>query len=225
MVQAAYIFDCDGVLIDSEAIYIDVERALLADIGLTYPLADYQARFVGMSDRDFQAALAADYGALGRGAFPETLFARRAEECWRRFETELAPVQRITDLLAALDAPKAVASSSTPDALARKLAMTGLAGHFTPHIYSSAMVAHGKPAPDLFLFAAERLSVEPRDCIVIEDSANGVKAGVAAGMRVWGFTGGGHADPGLHGRLFAAGADRVFASHDAILGRIGAPGS
>ena len=90
--------------------------------------------------------------------------------------------------------PKAVASSSETHQLDYKLRKTGLWDLFAPHIYSADHVTHAKPAPDLFLHAANALGVAPSDCLVIEDSVNGVKAALAAGMRVWGFAGGGHMD-------------------------------
>jgi beta-phosphoglucomutase-like phosphatase (HAD superfamily) len=89
--------------------------------------------------------------------------------------------------------------------------MTGLLPFFDPHVFSAIQVAHGKPAPDLFLFAAERLGAAPEDCIVVEDSIPGVEAAVAAGMPVIGFCGGGHCPDGHAGRLLAAGCSHVFA--------------
>jgi beta-phosphoglucomutase-like phosphatase (HAD superfamily) len=102
-----------------------------------------------------------------------------------------------------------VASSSTKEGLERKLRQVGLWSHFEPHVYSADHVANAKPAPDLFLHAAEKLGVRPDECLVLEDSVNGVVAGRAAGMRVWGFLGGGHVHDRLGERLIAAGAERL----------------
>lgn len=206
----ALIFDCDGVLIDSERIYVDVERSMLAEIGLDYPLSEYQNRFVGLSNADFRTELAADHAARGLGAFPDDFWRRHYAESWRRFAAELQPLAGAADFLAGDASPRAVASSSTVAELARKLAHVGLDRHFGDHVYSAELVDRGKPAPDLFLHAAARLGVAAADCVVVEDSVNGVRAGVAAGMTVWGFTGGGHADPGLAERLIAAGAAKAF---------------
>ena len=104
-----------------------------------------------------------------------------------------------------------VASSSDPARIEHSLAVVGLLGRFAPHIFSAAEVACGKPAPDLFLHAARRMATPPARCVVIEDSLRGVQAGVAAGMRVLGFAGGSHCQPGHDGQLKAAGAERVFA--------------
>jgi len=219
MSASAVIFDCDGVLINSEVIYIDVERALIREIGLDLGVAEYQARFVGLSHVDLVAEIRAMCDAAGL-SFPEDFNARHTVACAARFADELAPVGGVAALLEAHTGSRAVASSSAPEALAEKLALTGLAGYFSPHIYSTAEVDRGKPAPDVFLHAADRICVAAEDCIVVEDSANGVKAGKAAGMTVWGFTGGGHADPGLSDRLRQAGADLVFDRHANIASRL-----
>lgn len=212
MTATAIIFDCDGVLVNSEALVIDVERRFLADLGLVYDDVEYLTRFVGTSETDFVAALQADHGERGTGRFPDDFLERVRAVCSERFTTELRAVEGVEALLASLDRPKAVASSSTIRSLERKLALTGLADWFGGHVYSAEHVTRGKPAPDLFLHAAARLGVRPAECVVIEDSVHGVQAGVAAGMRVWGFTGGGHADAGLCERLAAAGAAEVFGS-------------
>jgi HAD superfamily hydrolase (TIGR01509 family) len=212
---SALIFDCDGVLIDSEAIGIRVERELLSGCGLDYPLETFLSRFVGLHNRDFYAALRADAVANGRPLpddFPEV----KQREIWRRFETQLAPIAGVQNAAAAFTGALAVASSSEADKLSRKLRMSGRFDIFDPHIYSADAVANGKPAPDLFLYAADALGAQASDCLVVEDSVNGVRAALAAGMTAWGFIGGGHADPGLRNRLAAAGAHAVYASHDEI---------
>jgi HAD superfamily hydrolase (TIGR01509 family) len=104
---------------------------------------------------------------------------------------------------------KAVASSSTREGLERKLKQVGLWDSFAPHVYSADHVTHAKPAPDLFLHAAQQLAVRPDECLVLEDSVNGVIAARAAGMRVWGFLGGGHVHDRLGAHLVAAGAERL----------------
>jgi len=207
------IFDCDGVLVDSETIYVEVERRMLAGIGLTYPIETFQARFNGLRTADFLALLAEDYAELNQGAFPEGFFAQLDTETRARIDTELEAIAGVHDVLQRHDGPRAVASSSRADRLTVKLEKTGLSGFFGPHVYSGDLVGNGKPAPDLFLLAAEKLDLAPEDCLVIEDSAHGVTAGRAAGMTVWGFTGGGHANDHLAERLAGAGAERVVSSH------------
>ena len=111
--------------------------------------------------------------------------------------------------ISAVKLPKAIASSGSRAGLERKLKQTGLWEHFAPHVYSADHVASAKPAPDLFLHAAAALDVAPQDCLVLEDSVNGVIGAKAAGMTVWGFLGGGHAHDGLGKRLIGAGAERL----------------
>lgn len=114
-----------------------------------------------------------------------------------------------------------MASSSTKEGLERKLRQVGLWDHFGGHVYSAEHVTNAKPAPDLFLHAAAQLGIAPVDCLVIEDSVNGVKAGIAAGMTVWGFLGGGHADDGLAARLTGAGAVKILSDWPDVARRIG----
>jgi len=210
MIQAV-IFDCDGVLVDSEVLAQEVEIAALAEIGLTYDPHDFTERFMGRSDKAFFELLDADARIrLGRpiqGEIREPIRARYRQA----IDARLTEVEGALAAVRACALPKAVASSSTTAGLNRKLTRVGHWDHFAPHVYSAEHVEHAKPAPDLFLLAARALDVAPEDCLVIEDSVNGVTAGRAAGMRVWGFRGGGHMTDRLAGRLLEAGAERVLA--------------
>lgn len=205
----AVIFDCDGVLVDSEVLALEVELAALAEIGLTYERSAFAARFMGMSGDGFFAALEAD--SLARRGCPLPQGFR--EICHERYHTlmedRLVEVPGALAAVAAVRHPKAVASSSGRAGLETKLRKTDLWRHFAPHVYSADHVARAKPAPDLFLHAAAALGIAPGSCLVLEDSANGVAAASAAGMRVWGFLGGGHIDPACGARLTAAGATRL----------------
>jgi beta-phosphoglucomutase-like phosphatase (HAD superfamily) len=212
----AVIFDSDGVLVDSEVIHIAVERELLAELGLHYDYPTYLSRFVGLSNTDFRAALQADYSALGLGTFPEDFGDRLNAHTWPRMEAELAPIEGVSRLVEVLKGKVAVGSSAPIERLRKKLTLTALIGLFDPHIYSVDHVDHGKPAPDLFLHAAQQLGAAPHSCAVIEDSVNGLKAAKAAGMFAIGFVGGSHADDGLAARLKEAGADMIADSHDEI---------
>ena len=146
---------------------------------------------------------------LGRslpGNYDELLDAAYAE-----LDTHPAPlISGVSQALESLGLPKAVASSSSAPRLRRKLSLTGLERLFAPHIYSADLVPRGKPFPDVFEYAAAQLRVPVEDCLVIEDSVNGVRAGVAAGMTVWGFLGGSHMDGSTAGALVDAGAVRVI---------------
>lgn len=206
----AVIFDCDGVLVDSEALAIEAELALLAESGLAYDRSEFVTRFLGAPDVDFEAALEADSRArLGR-SLPADFLSLVSRARREAYAGRLGEVPGAARAVAAVRGQKAVASSSRVALLRDKLEMTGLAPLFAPHIYSTEQVARGKPAPDIFLFAAERLGVEPRNCLVIEDSLNGVRAGRAAGMAVWGFIGGGHCDAAFGEQLRKAGAERII---------------
>jgi HAD superfamily hydrolase (TIGR01509 family) len=206
---SAIIFDCDGVLVDSEILAHEVETAMLAETGLLYDPADFRARFMGMSDAAFYAALDADsHARLGR-SLPPGFNVRCRERLNREVRARLTEVAGALDAVAGLRKPKAVASSSRTEELRVKLGMTGLWDHFAPHVYSADHVTHAKPAPDLFLHAASQLAVAPAACLVVEDSVNGVTAARAAGMRVWGFCGGGHMDEAACARLSSAGAERI----------------
>jgi HAD superfamily hydrolase (TIGR01509 family) len=207
----AVIFDCDGVLVDSEVLIHAIELAALAELGMHYESGPFKARFLGMSNPDYYAALDVDaMERLGRPIRHE-MQPRMKERVRKVFDEQLQAVPGAREAVAAVTLPKAVASSSGIDALDYKLKKLGLWDAFAPHIYSAEHVARAKPAPDLFLHAAAQLNVAPGDCLVIEDSVNGVKAGLAAGMTVWGFSGGGHMDDALSARLHDAGAQRLVA--------------
>ena len=204
----AVIFDCDGVLVDSEVLALEVELGALGEIGLTYEEEDFKARFMGMSTPAFYDALDADHRArLGRN-LPDgfrDLCSARYRASWHR----LAEVPGAREAVAKVSRLKAVASSSSDEALNRKLKLTDLWEPFAPHIYSADHVVHAKPAPDLFLYAAEALHIAPERCLVLEDSGNGVRAARAAGMTVWGFMGGGHMNDAAGKRLLTSGADNL----------------
>lgn len=206
----AIIFDCDGVLVDSEVLAHEIEARVLSGIGLHYDPHEFKARFMGMSDAAFRAALEADGQArLGRSILAEIQGPMDAQYK-HAIDTRLTAVAGAVDAVRAVTHVKAVASSSQTAALEKKLRKTGLWETFAPHVYSAEHVTHSKPAPDLFLHAASTLGFSPADCLVIEDSVNGVNAAHAAGMRVWGFMGGGHMDAHSRARLEAARVERVI---------------
>jgi HAD superfamily hydrolase (TIGR01509 family) len=182
------IFDCDGVLVDSEPLAMRVLLAGLAELGYAIDEASAYERFLGRSLASMQAVLRKDGVELSQ----ERLEAMRLR-LFDVYRTELFPIPGIVATLDRLTIPRCVASSSQPERLRFSLEVTGLLSRFVPHLFSAAAVARGKPAPDLFLHAAERMGVAPAACLVIEDSAAGIEAAQRAGMRVFGFAGGGHA--------------------------------
>lgn len=207
---AAVIFDCDGVLVDSEILAIEVEIALLAEYGLTYAPADYHNRFLGLNDAAYQAALDIDARERTGRPLADDFLHRAQIQRWDACQTRLVEVPGCAVAVSTLTLPKAVASSSGADFLREKLRLTGLLGAFDPHVYSADLVERAKPHPDIFLHAAERLDADPARCLAIEDSVNGVRAALAAGMTVWGFAGGGHVDAQGAARLAEAGAHQVL---------------
>ncbi len=185
----ALIFDCDGVLVDSEPLSVAELGRTLREAGAAITDAQIYDRMIGMSVASILAMMREEQGV---DAAP-LLDAYRAR-LRARFEADLTPVPGIAAAIGAMGGlPRIVASSSSPDRIAQSLRLTGLAEFFGGNICSAVEVVNGKPAPDLFLLAAERLGVSPARCIVIEDSAAGVRAAKAAGMRVVGFLGGAHA--------------------------------
>lgn len=180
---------------------------MLAELGLIFERSDYVNRFMGLSTDAFHAAIDDESKkCLGR---PIAEAVRQSERLRAVMVAELAEVPGAIRAVAGLTLPKAIASSGSVGGLERKLKRTGLWEHFAPHVYGADHVANAKPAPDLFLHAAAALGVAPGDCLVLEDSVNGVIGARAAGMTVWGFLGGGHADDGLGARLVQAGAERL----------------
>jgi HAD superfamily hydrolase (TIGR01509 family) len=207
----AIIFDCDGVLVDSEVLAHEIEMESLAEAGLVYSPDDFRERFMGLSDKAFFEALEADaLKRIGRSIRDDT-FPRMKARYRKALEERLEEVPGALAAVSALPHVKAVASSSTAANLELKLRKTLLWDHFAPHIFSAEHVERSKPAPDLFLHAASSLGVAPADCLVLEDSVNGVAAALAAGMRVWAFCGGGHMSPRATQRLLSAGPERTVA--------------
>lgn len=199
------IFDCDGVLIDSEVIACRADAACLADIGIPLSAEEIMQRYLGISASAMCADIERRFGRALPADFAETLRLRVAAA----FEAELAPIPGVEAVLASLPQRRCVASGSAPERLRHSLSLTRLLRWFEPHVFSATQVARGKPAPDLFQFAAAAMRVVPANCVVIEDSVPGVQAAVAAGMRAIGFTGGAHCRPGHGERLRVAGAAAI----------------
>ena len=180
------IFDCDGVLVDSERLAVRVESQYLTELGWPLTEAEIMERFTGHTDEYMDAAIEAQLGGRLPDGWKEQ-FHRRYREA---FAAELAPVDGVTEALDQIAVPTCVASSGSHEKLRFTLGHTGLYERFEGRIFSGYEVANGKPAPDLFLHAAARMGAEPARCAVIEDTRPGVLAARAAGMRVFGYAGG-----------------------------------
>src|SRR5277367_6737098 len=201
------IFDCDGVLVDSEVLSCSCLSKVLAGYGIELGLDQALDLFLGRS----VTAVVEHYEALGR-TIPEQFSTELTAGVRAAFLSTLCPIEGVNSVLEGLQIQHCVASSSDVDRVCLSLSLTGLAAHFGSRLYTSQMVERGKPAPDLFLYAAERMQADPHRTLVIEDSVSGVKAGKAAGMTVWGFVGGSHYQSRDGKAILAeAGADRIFA--------------
>jgi len=200
------IFDCDGVLVDSEVLSCRCLSEVLAGYGISLGLDQALDLFLGRS----MSAVLDHYKTIGC-LDPEQFSAELRAGVRAAFLSALCPIEGVSSVLEGLHTPHCVASSSDVDRVSLSLSLTGLASHFDGRLYTSQMVERGKPAPDLFLHAAERMQADPSRTLVIEDSISGVRAGKAAGMTVWGFVGGSHYQS-RDGKaiLCEAGADRVF---------------
>ena len=180
------IFDCDGVLVDTERIAVRIDVVVLAELGWPMTEAEVVERFMGRSDDAMTAEIEAHLGRRLPANWEEPF-----RHLYRQaFEAELTPVPGIIEALDAIGAPTCVASSGTHERIRFTLGLTGLYERFAGRIFSASEVARGKPAPDLFLHAASRMGIPPERCAVVEDSRYGVEAARAAGMRAFGYAGG-----------------------------------
>jgi HAD superfamily hydrolase (TIGR01509 family) len=200
------IFDCNGVLVDSEPIAAAVAAEEFTRVGIPLTPELVLRFFFGRRPADMIAMVE----TAGNCKLPPSFAGRLTAATVARLRADLRPVPHAAYALTWLRGPKCVASSSTPDRIRASLETAGLA-RFFDYVFSAADVPNGKPAPDLFLHAAGRMGVEPRDCIVVEDSPAGVSAAKAAGMNAIGFVGGSHAHGELGGALIAAGARTIVA--------------
>jgi HAD superfamily hydrolase (TIGR01509 family) len=208
----AVIFDLDGCLVDSEPLVISALADELAHMGVQGMDADsIRAEFLGRS-----ITAICQVAAQGIGPFDQTAFVARFEtRLLDRYRQELHCITGAADLLQRLDdrgIPMAIGTGGSIARMQTTLRISGLDRYFPDTAFSADQVARGKPAPDLFVFAAENLNVAPEACIVIEDSPHGVRAARDAGMIALGFTGGAHLTgikPAHRDLLQAAGAAQV----------------
>jgi HAD superfamily hydrolase (TIGR01509 family) len=200
------IFDCNGVLVDSEQIAAAVAADAFTRVGIPITPELVTRYFFGRRPADMFATIE----AATKRKLPINFAAGVTAATLMRLRAELCAMPHATYALTWLRGPKCVASSSTFDRIRVSLETTGLA-RFFDHVFSASDVPLGKPAPDLFLHVASRMGVAPRDCIVVEDSPAGVRAATAAGMTAIGFVGGSHAGGEFGGQLIAAGAKTIVA--------------
>lgn len=207
------IFDCDGVLVDSENLSIAALHDVILKQGGILSEEEVIQQFQGRSMKSARDELFAKQGVM----LSQESLDEMNKQLFTCFKEELQPVKGVRSFIESLDLPVCVASSSHPERIDVSLTATKLKSYFAGNIFSSTMVQNGKPAPDLFLFAAKNMSV-PADCaLVIEDSPAGVEAARRAGMLCIGLTAGSHAKhPNHKQRLIEAGAHWVVSSYEEV---------
>jgi HAD superfamily hydrolase (TIGR01509 family) len=214
---ALVIFDVDGVLVDSEVVSNRVLVRELAAMGHVFDEAETARAFTGLSVPEIKSRIEAERGR----PLPDDF----AERLWRAdrdaFAAALKPVAGVAEALRRIPIAKCVASSGSLEKIRYSLTLTGLLETFDGRLFSAHGVPRGKPAPDLFLFAARHLGVDAGACVVVEDSVPGILAAKAAAMRVFGFAGASHAGPGYAEDLRAAGADQVFTDMEELPALLG----
>jgi HAD superfamily hydrolase (TIGR01509 family) len=202
------IFDCDGVLVDSEPISAEAHKAVYAMHGVNLP-DGVMARCVGMKQKDITRLIAGEIGF----DLPDESIPHIWLEVQKLMQIGLEPTQGVVKFLETHFQNRCVASSSAMERIILSLQVTGIDKQFQPErLFNSGMVKRGKPAPDLFLHAAAQCLANPRNCAVFEDSPYGVQGAIAAGMTAFGYLGGSHCGPGHAERLKEAGASAVFSS-------------
>lgn len=202
------IFDCDGVLIDSEILSAEVDAAILREFGYEIGAAELAHRFAGITTEGIFELIGEEIGR----AIPEEAVERAKRETDLKLRKEVTPIPGVHEMLDALDDPRCICSNSRSERLHVSLGRVGLWDRFRPYVFSAQEVGtrREKPAPDIFLHAAGIFETDPADAIVVEDSTTGVTGAVAAGMRVVGFIGASHSWPGHGEALMDAGATTII---------------
>ena len=222
MMFEAVLFDCDGVLVDSERITHGVLRDLLAESGWDMPIEQCMHHFIGRTVRSQAALIESRTGQPLTDAWMKTFYDRRDEQLHARLQPITGALEAVQAAHALTGGRIACASGADRGKLELQLAKIGLAPWFGPHVFSGHELPRTKPAPDVYLAAARSVGVAPGRCLVIEDTPTGVTAGVAAGATVWGYC-----PAGSDGQtLREAGALRLFERMGDLpaLWRGGAPG-
>lgn len=202
------ILDCDGVLIDSEIISARMLVQELAKLGVEIDLPYVARYFLGRSYPTVMAQIRKEFGLT----LPPEFEAQYRESLLAAFQTSLTIMPGVAEMLDDLDVPCCVATSSSPRRAEFSLRLVGLWDRLGAHTFTASLVEKGKPAPDLFLYAAAKMGADPANCLVIEDSLTGIRAAHAAGMPVWRFIGGSHMGPDTPEEPEDARPDRRFAS-------------
>ena len=205
MVPKLIIFDCDGVLVDSEIIANRILSKLLREYNYNISATDLQQRFLGLSMSKIIEMVESEGITLPKDF---QIVLRRLDKI--AFKNELKPIPGISSALSSIKQTVYVASSGSIDKIKHSFFTTGLSQFFKKNIFSAEMVENPKPAPDVFLLAAQNMKMDPKECLVIEDSKVGILGALAAGMKVFGFYGGSHCHKDYQIYLKNAGAMNIF---------------
>lgn len=203
------IFDCDGVLVDSEIIAAEVESRLLTEAGYPISAEELGERFSGMTWQNILFEVEREASI----PFSASLLDRSEQLLDLRLASDVTAIPGVELALSRIDLPRCICSNSSTARLEMMLTKVGLISSFAPHIYSAKDLGPDrvKPKPDIFLHGAAQFDLPPSQVVVVEDSVHGVRAARAAGMRVIGFTGASHTYPSHADRLTDAGAETVIA--------------
>ena len=182
------IFDCDGVLVDSEILSQRVLLSMLNELSVVASEEYFLTNFLGYNFEHVTAKVLADYGVTLTSEFRQ----RYREALIETFAQELQKTEQLEWLLSQLNVKSCVATSGSPEKVKHSLYYTKLDQYFDGRVFTSSEVKNGKPAPDLFLHAAKKMGVSPENCLVIEDSNAGIRAGLAAKMHVIRYVGASH---------------------------------
>ncbi|MVA24620.1 HAD family phosphatase [Agrobacterium vitis] len=203
------LFDCDGVLVDSEIIAAKVESKLLTEAGYPISVEEMGERFSGMTWKNILMTIEKEVDI----PLSASLIDKSEALLDQRLAREVKLVEGVTYALSRLQGPRCICSNSSSQRLDMMLTKVGLKEFFAPHVYSAKDLGADrvKPKPDIYLHGAAQFNVQPQNCVVVEDSVHGIHAARAAGMRVVGFTGASHTYPSHADRLTEAGAETVIA--------------
>ena len=202
------IFDCDGVLVDSEIIAARVEAELITLAGYEIPAEEIAESYAGLTFKDILMRIE----EKSKIPFQASLIDRAEELVDRKLRSDVRAIEGVREAVASVTAQRCICSNSRSERIEFMLEKVHLLTFFAGRIFSALEIPSKKtkPAPDVFLFAAERLGANPANTFVIEDSVHGVAGARAAGMRVIGFTGASHSYPGHADALTEAGAETVI---------------
>lgn len=201
------IFDCDGVLVDSEKLSQEVWINSLKNYGVELNQREFQRQYIGLDGVRVKVSLESEFNISLPVNFLDEIVKKKKEI----YKKRLNSIKGVSECLQLLRNYKlCVASANSLDTIKNVLTLVKLEHFFGDNLFSAKMVKKGKPAPDLFIYASDKLAIRPSNCIVIEDTVNGINAGKSAGMNVLGFIGGSHCDADYIAELQTIATTKLF---------------